>query len=134
MGNQSKRSRLAALAGGRAAWDQDFAFAIVLPLRTRWVSNQTQIQNPHPRAAPLWPVRLQVCVDSLAAAPSPLPQGLLGPCLIRPLRLELHQSNGRKRGRLLARAYIPLATLFPDGDTEGARRLCCVAEQRAANA
>jgi hypothetical protein len=72
VGNQSKRSRLAALAGGRCAWDQDFAFAIVLPLRTR------------------------------------------------PLRLELHQSNGRKRGRLLARAYLPLANLFPEGSGEGA--------------
>lgn len=73
VGNQTKRSRLAPLQGARAQWGQDFAFAVVLPLRTR------------------------------------------------PLRLELHQSTGnRRKGRTLARAFIPLATLFPEGSTESA--------------
>ncbi|EIE27012.1 hypothetical protein COCSUDRAFT_83571 [Coccomyxa subellipsoidea C-169] len=35
VGNQTKRSRLAPLQGARAQWGQDFAFAVVLPLRTR---------------------------------------------------------------------------------------------------
>ncbi|BDA41056.1 probable FT-interacting protein 3 [Coccomyxa sp. Obi] len=71
VGNQTKRSRLAPLQNSRAKWGQDFAFAVVLPLRTR------------------------------------------------PLRLELHQSSGRRRkGRTIACAYIPLANLFPDGSTE----------------
>ncbi|KAK9916339.1 hypothetical protein WJX75_001462 [Coccomyxa subellipsoidea] len=71
VGNQTKRSRLAPLQGSRAQWGQDFAFAVVLPLRTR------------------------------------------------PLRLELHQSSGnRRKGRTIARAYIPLATLFPEGCSE----------------
>lgn len=71
VGNQTKRSRLAPLQGGRAKWGQDFAFAVVLPLRTR------------------------------------------------PLRLELHHSSSnRRKGRTLARAFIPLATLFPEGSTE----------------
>ena len=81
MGNQTKRSRLAPLQGSRAQWGQDFAFAVVLPLRTR------------------------------------------------PLRLELHQSSGnRRKGRTIARAYIPLATLFPEGCSESAfcRRCCCI--------
>lgn len=73
VGNQTKRSRLAPLQNSRAKWGQDFAFAVVLPLRTR------------------------------------------------PLRLELHQSNGRRRkGRTIARAFIPLANLFPEGSTESA--------------
>lgn len=86
MGNQTKRSRLAMLAGGRATWDQDFAFAMVLPLRTR------------------------------------------------PLKLALHQSNGRRRGRLLARAYLPLANLFPAGSGEGAPLVMCIeASQQRVN-
>ncbi len=73
VGNQTKRSRLAPLQNSRTKWGQDFAFAVVLPLRTR------------------------------------------------PLRLELHQSSGRRRkGRTIARAYIPLANLFPEGCTESA--------------
>lgn len=72
MGSQQHRSRLAPLsARGIAKWDQDFAFAVVLPLKTR------------------------------------------------PLMLELHESRGgRRKGRTLARAYIPLADLFPSGKDE----------------
>ena len=73
MGSQQHRSRLAPLSGTRsmARWDQDFAFAVVLPLKTR------------------------------------------------PLMLELHESKGgRRKGRTIARAYIPLADLFPTGKSE----------------
>ena len=37
VGSQQHRSRLAPLSGTRsmAQWDQDFAFAVVLPLKTR---------------------------------------------------------------------------------------------------
>ena len=71
-GSQQHRSRLAPLAAsGIAKWQQDFAFAVVLPLKTR------------------------------------------------PLVLELHESKGgRRKGRTLARAYIPLADLFPTGKSE----------------
>ena len=69
VGSQQHRSRLAPLqSSGIARWDQDFAFAVVLPLKTR------------------------------------------------PLMLELHESRGgRRKGRTIARAYIPLAELFPNG-------------------
>ena len=72
VGSQQHRSRLAPLAAsGIAKWQQDFAFAVVLPLKTR------------------------------------------------PLVLELHESKGgRRKGRTLARAYIPLADLFPTGKSE----------------
>lgn len=72
MGSQQHRSRLAPLAAsGIAKWQQDFAFAVVLPLKTR------------------------------------------------PLVLELHESKGgRRKGRTLARAYIPLADLFSTGKSE----------------
>ena len=72
MGSQQHRSRLAPLAAsGIAKWHQDFAFAVVLPLKTR------------------------------------------------PLVLELHESRGgRRKGRTLARAYIPLAELFSTGKSE----------------
>lgn len=73
VGSQQHRSRLAPLAGTRsmAQWDQDFAFAVVLPLKTR------------------------------------------------PLMLELHESKGgRRKGRPIARAYIPLADLFPSGKSD----------------
>ncbi len=71
VGNQTKRSRLASLTSSKAEWNQDFAFVVALPLRTR------------------------------------------------PLKLELHQSSGRRRkGRVMAQAFIPLADLFPEGTTE----------------
>ena len=73
VGSQQHRSRLAPLSGTRsiAQWDQDFAFAVVLPLKTR------------------------------------------------PLMLELHESKGgRRKGRPIARAYIPLAELFPSGRSD----------------
>lgn len=72
VGSQQHSSRLAPLqSSGIARWDQDFAFAVVLPLKTR------------------------------------------------PLMLELHESRGgRRKGRTIARAYIPLADLFPDGTGE----------------
>lgn len=72
VGSQQHRSRLAPLqSSGIARWDQDFAFAVVLPLKTR------------------------------------------------PLMLELHESRcGRRKGRTIARAYIPLADLFPAGRDE----------------
>ena len=73
VGSQQHRSRLAPLSGTRnmAQWDQDFAFAVVLPLKTR------------------------------------------------PLMLELHESKGgRRKGRTIARAYIPLADLFPSGKSD----------------
>ncbi len=73
VGSQQHRSRLAPLSGTRsmAQWDQDFAFAVVLPLKTR------------------------------------------------PLMLELHESKGgRRKGRPIARAYIPLAELFPNGKSD----------------
>ena len=72
VGSQQHRSRLAPLAAsGIAKWQQDFAFAVVLPLKTR------------------------------------------------PLVLELHASKGgRRKGRTLARAYIPLADLFPTSKSE----------------
>ena len=73
VGSQQHRSRLAPLSSTRsmAQWDQDFAFAVVLPLKTR------------------------------------------------PLMLELHESKGgRRKGRTIARAYIPLADLFPNGKSE----------------
>ena len=73
VGSQQHRSRLAPLSGTRsmAQWDQDFAFAVVLPLKTR------------------------------------------------PLMLELHESKGgRRKGRPIARAYIPLADLFSNGKSD----------------
>lgn len=73
VGNQTKRSRLSILQSSKAEWNQDFAFVVALPLRTR------------------------------------------------PLRLELHQSSGRRRkGRIIAQAFIPLANLFPEGASESA--------------